>query len=204
MFQSRVRQASGFVPPNLAGYKSPDPGTTYDVTLARQLIAQSTYKDVKNLPRMRLFTSGDALGPMLRDVFSQTLGIDLEVREVEWSDFLDGLDRHEYPMFTLVWGADYPDPESFLGTLFRSTSPENHTGYRNSSVDEMLNAAAVEPDNTKRMTLYADIEKRVLQDYPAVPLYHSVRYTLVKPYVKNLKVTPMGILSLKDVQVANH
>ena len=201
MFDSRVRQADGFVPPGLDGYKTPDVGETYNVTRARQLISESSYKGVKNLPRLRLYTSGDSIGPMLLDVFSQTLGIDIEVHEVEWSDFLDGLDRREYPMFTLVWGADYPDPESFLGTLFRSTSPENHTGYRNSAVDDALSQAAVETDNNKRMSMYADVEARILRDYPAVPLYHSVRYVLVKPYVKGLEITPMGILSLKDVQV---
>lgn len=202
MFQSRVRQAQGFVPPDMGGYKSQAAGETYNLTLARQLIQQSTYKNVASLPRLRLYTSGDALGPMLKDVFSQTLGIDLEVHEVEWSDFLDGLDSHSYPMFTLSWGADYPDPESFLGTLFRSSSPENHTGYRNPVIDDLLNRAAVETDNTKRLAMYSDMESRILKDYPAVPLYHSVRYVLVKPYVKNFKVTPMGILSLKDVRLA--
>ena len=86
-------------------------------------------------------------------------------------------------------------------SLFRSNSPENHFAYQNASVDEALNVAAVEPDHAKRMATYAAIRTRILQDYPAVPLYHSVHYTLVKPYVKNLKVTPMGILSLKDVRV---
>ena len=127
MFQSRVRQAQGIIPPNLAGYKGPDVGETYNVTRAQSLIAESTYKEARNLPRLRLYTSGDELGPMLKEVFSQTLGIDVEVHEVEWSDFLDGLDRGEYPMFTLGEIADYPDPESFLGTLFRSTSPEATT-----------------------------------------------------------------------------
>ena len=36
------------------GYKGPDVGETYNVTKARQLIAESSYKDVKNLPRLRL------------------------------------------------------------------------------------------------------------------------------------------------------
>lgn len=201
MFQSRVRQAQGFVPPDLAGYTPPDVGDTYDVTRARQLVAESTYKDAKNLPRLRLYTSGDLLGPMLRDVLTQTLGIDLEVHEVEWSDYLDGLDRREYPMFTLEWGADFPDPESILGSLFRSNSPENHTGYNNPDVDAALNTAAVESDRARRMATYAQVEERILKDYPAVPIYHSVQYTLVKPYVKGLKVTPMGILSLKNVRL---
>jgi oligopeptide transport system substrate-binding protein len=150
---------------------------------------------------MRLYTSGDAIGPMLSEVFSQTLGIDVEVHEVEWSDFLDGLDRHEYQMFTLVWGADYPDPETFLGTLFKSDSPENQTGYHNPAVDEALSQAAVETDAAKRMATYAQVEERVLLDHPVVPLYHSVRYVLVKPFVHGLKVTPLGILNLKDVSL---
>lgn len=202
MFESRVRQAAGFVPPNMAGYTSSAPESSLDVTKARQLIAESTYKDVKNLPRVRLYTSGDAIGPMLQDVFSQTLGLPLEVHEVEWSDYLDGLDRHDYPMFTLTWSADYPDPEAMLGSLFRSTSPENHSGYVNPDVDAALAAAATEPNKQKRMTTYAQVEQRVLADTPAVPLYHSVSYTLVKPYVHGLKVTSVGILTLKNVKLA--
>lgn len=202
MFQSRVQQATGFVPPHMAGYTPPEAELGYDVTRARQLIGESTYKEVKNLPRVRLYTAGEALGPMLQEVYSQTLGIDVEVHEVEWSDYLDGLARHDYPMFTLTWSADFPDPEAILGSLFRSTSPENHTGYRNADVDAVLSVASTEKDRQSRMNVYREVERRILKDLPAVPLYHSVSYTLVKPYVTGLNVTPMGILSLKDVRLA--
>lgn len=202
MFQSRVRQASGFVPPDMAGYVPPTVDEGYDVTRARQLIAESTYREVKNLPRVRLYTSGDLLGPMLQEVYSQTLGVDVEVHEVEWSDYLEGLARHEYPMFTLTWGADFPDPEAMLGSLFRSNSPENATGYRNPDVDAALSAASTETDAQRRLAIYREVEERVLRDHPAVPLYHSVSYTLVKPYVTGLQVTPLGILSLKDVRLS--
>jgi peptide/nickel transport system substrate-binding protein/oligopeptide transport system substrate-binding protein len=202
MFQARVKQASGFVPPAMAGYTPPGVDEGYDVTRARQLISESTYKEVKNLPRVRLYTSGDPLGPMLQEVYSRTLGIEIEVHEVEWSDYLEGLDRHEYPMFTLTWSADFPDPEGIVGSLFRSNSPENQTGYRNADVDAALSAAGTETDRSKRMSIYRGVEERILRDYPAVPLYHSVSYTLVKPYVTGLTVTPMGILSLKDVRLA--
>jgi ABC-type transport system substrate-binding protein len=174
----------------------------YDVTRARQLISESTYKEVKNLPRVRLYTAGDSLGPMMQEVYSRTLGIEIEVHEVEWSDYLEGLDRNEYPMFTLTWSADFPDPEGMLGSLFRSDSPENHFGYRNPDVDAALGAAATETDRQRRMSIYREVEERILMDHPAVPLYHSVSYTLVKPYITGLTVTPMGILSLKDVRMA--
>ncbi|HEX8220207.1 MAG TPA: peptide ABC transporter substrate-binding protein [Chloroflexia bacterium] len=202
MFQSRVQQASGFVPPDMAGYTPPEATLGYDVTRARQLIGESTYKEAKNLPRVRLYTPGDAIAPMLQEVYSQTLGIEVEVHEVEWSDYLEGLARHEYPMFTLTWSADFPDPEAMLGSLFRSNSPENLTGYRNADVDAALSIAGTEKDRQSRMNVYREVERRILMDLPAVPLYHSVSYTLVKPYVTGLNVTPMGILSLKDVRLA--
>lgn len=202
MFQSRVLQASGFVAPNMAGYTAPPPGEGLDITRARQLIADSTYKDVKNLPPVRLYTSGEALGPVLQDVFSRTLGIQIEVHETEWSDFLEGLNRRDYPMFTLTSSPDYPDPEAILGNLFSSTSPDNRFGYRNPDVDAALTASATESNQQKRMTTYAHIEQRVLGDAPAIPLYRAVNYTLVKPYVLGLKVTPLGILTLKNIRLS--
>jgi ABC-type transport system substrate-binding protein len=186
----------------MAGYIAPNVGEGYDVTRARQLILDSTYKEVKNLPRIRLYEAGGGLGPMLQEVYSRTLGIEIEVHEVEWTDYLEGLGRHEYPMFTLTWNADFPEPEGILGSLFRSNSPENQSGYRNADVDAALATASTEADRQKRMSIYREVEERILRDHPAVPLYHSVSYTLVKPYVSGLNVTPMGILSLKDVRLA--
>jgi peptide/nickel transport system substrate-binding protein/oligopeptide transport system substrate-binding protein len=51
------------------------------------------------------------------------------------------------------------------------------------------------------MATYRQIEERLLMDHPAIPLYHSVNYLMVKPYVKGLKVTPLGLLNFKDVSV---
>ena len=135
MFQSRVRAALGFVPPDLGAYPSPARDDLYNVSRARQLLSELSYRGADNLPRLRLYTAGDAVGPTLREVYSQTLGLDVEVIEMEWADFLEGLDKGEYPMFVTSWGADFPDPESFLGSLFRSDSPGNFTGYRNADVD---------------------------------------------------------------------
>jgi peptide/nickel transport system substrate-binding protein/oligopeptide transport system substrate-binding protein len=202
MFQERVRQAGGFVPPDVAGYVPPETSDLgFNVTRARELLAESTYKSAENLPKLRLYSAGDGLGPMLQDVLSKTLEIDLEVHQVEWSDYLDGLDRGDYPMFTLTWIADYPDPAGILDSLFRSDSPGNSFGYRNDAVDAALDTAASETDGKKRLADYAQIEDRILRDFPAVPLYYSVDYRLVKPYVKGLQITPMGILSLKDVYI---
>jgi ABC-type transport system substrate-binding protein len=201
LFQSRVQAAVGFVLPGLAGYKPPDQEQLYNVTRARQLIVESSYKDTTNLPRLRLFTTGEAVGPMFSQVLSQTLGLDVEVREVEWTDFAAGLERGDYPMFIGRADAPYADPEATLGPLFRPSSPANYTGYRNADVEALLNAASTESDAGKRLSTYAQVEGLALSDYVAVPLYRPVSYTLVKPYIRGATLTPLGMLSLRNLKV---
>jgi ABC-type oligopeptide transport system substrate-binding subunit len=101
----------------------------------------------------------------------------------------------------LSWIADYPDPQDFLDILFHSNSQGNQTNYSNPQVDALLEKARVETNPDTRMQLYRQAEQIIIQDTPVVPLYHNVTYTLVKPKVKGLVLTPMGILSLKSVQI---
>jgi ABC-type oligopeptide transport system substrate-binding subunit len=104
-------------------------------------------------------------------------------------------------MFIQSVEAAYPDPSAVLDGLFRSSSTGNYFRYDNAEVDSALETAATETDAAKRAAAYTQIEDRVLRDFPAVPLYYSANYMLVKPYVHGVKITPLGILSLKDVTI---
>jgi peptide/nickel transport system substrate-binding protein/oligopeptide transport system substrate-binding protein len=203
MFKSKVRPAAGIVPPDMPGYRSLIAPTTLDVTRARQLLTESAYHGAANLPRITLYSTGSEIGPMVQAVLKENLGVDIELRAVEWADYLAGLSRGEYGMFLLAWGADWPEPSSFLDSLFRSDSPENHLGFNDPQVDAALDQAAAERDPAKRNTLYAQLEQTILASTPVVPLLHSVDYVLIRPYVHGIHLTPLGILSLADATVTS-
>jgi oligopeptide transport system substrate-binding protein len=202
MFADKVKQASGMVPPDMPGFSTGEDAQNYDLTLARQLIAESSYKEAKNVPRITIYTADESLAKLLYEVFRQELGLEVEIRAVDWADYLNGLDRSEYQAYVLSWSADYPDPQNFLDVLFGSTSPSNFSRYVNPEVDLLLQTAAVEKDTARREAQYRDIEHTILQDAPVIPLYHNVRYVLIKKQVQGLKVTPMGILSLRKVWIS--
>ena len=65
----------------------------------------------------------------------------------------------------------------------------------------MLDRAAVEVDPETRMSMYQQIERRVLDDWVAVPLWHSRAHVLVRPYVKGYELTSIGIPILQDVSI---
>jgi peptide/nickel transport system substrate-binding protein/oligopeptide transport system substrate-binding protein len=203
MYKSKVRPAAGIVPPDMPGYHSLIAPTTLDVTRARQLLTESAYRGSANLPRITLYSTGGEIGPMVQAVLKKNLGVEVELRAVEWADYLAGLSRGEYGMFLLAWGADWPEPSSFLDSLFRSDSPENHLGFNDPQVDATLDQAAAERDPAKRNAIYAQLEQTILASTPVVPLLHSVDYVLIRPYVHGIHLTPLGILSLADATVTS-
>jgi ABC-type oligopeptide transport system substrate-binding subunit len=127
------------------------------------------------------------------------LGLTVEIVNVDWPEFVLGLSRREYPAYELYWGADYPDPESLLLVLFGAGRADNYVDYRNGGFDDLLREAAAEPDVAKRADLYLRAQQILLDDQVVIPLYFDVAYTLAKPAVKGLQVTPLGILGLEPV-----
>jgi oligopeptide transport system substrate-binding protein len=175
--------AQGIVPPGLPDYKREGSLLHFDPQGARQLIAESKYKDVANLPPITLSIggSGTEMPPTIEAIVAmlrENLGVEVAVEES--GDILS-----EQPqMYSIGWIADYPDPEDFLDILFHSQSDLNHMHYSNPEVDGLLEKARVEADTARRMQLYAQAEEMIVADAPWVPLWNSVDYVLTKPYVK--------------------
>jgi oligopeptide transport system substrate-binding protein len=199
--EGKVVLAQGIVPPTMPGGPWNGGALPYDLAAARTSLGNSRYGGAATLPRATIYTAGGAIPVTMRGVYQRDLGVSLEVIGVDWPEYLAGLSAQAYPAFELSWIADYPDPENFLAVLFGSGSAENHTGYSNPAFDRLLADAAVERDPAHRRQLYLQAQQIILADAVIIPCYHSIDYTLVKPYVKGLAITPMGILELDSVWI---
>jgi len=91
-------------------------------------------------------------------------------------------------LFFNGWQADVlGDPENFLYSLFYSSSEYNFFHYNNPQVDCWLDSARIEPVWEKRQVLYQKIVEQVVQDTPAVFLYHVIPvYAYNKNRIKSL------------------
>ena len=138
------------------------------------------------VPPVQIYTAGGVGSGALREVIEADLGLEVDVIQVDWPEFNAGMAQREYPGLELLWGADYPDPETFLWSLFHSESPDNYIGYENPCVDELLEAAEIEADDAERERLYLEAQQLVIDDGVLLPLYHDVSCTVVKRYVRDL------------------
>ncbi|MBU0490459.1 MAG: peptide ABC transporter substrate-binding protein [Chloroflexi bacterium] len=205
MFKKMRREARGILPPGMPGYNEKLAGLPFDPDQARTALAESSYGGPDDLPPIVFTVSGSGgtspLTEALVDMYKEYLGVEVQVQQVE-SGFFDGLHDHRYQMFMLGWIADYPDPENFLDILFYTGTEGNNSRYSNPTVDDLLKQARTEPDAAKRMALYQQAEAIIVNDAPWVPLFHSIDYVLVKPYVKGLQITPQGQLILQNLQIS--
>ena len=101
--------------------------------------------------------------------------------------------------FNYGWIADYPDPHNFLDVLFRGGVTNNVGGYNNDEVNALLDQASVEEDAAERGRIYRRVERLLVDDAAAIPLYYSRSQYLVNPNVRGLSLTPFGLLDLRNV-----
>lgn len=194
--------ADGLLPPGLLDRDWPTDLPDFDPEAARAAFAESRYGDAgEEMPPIQIYGLGAFGAETLRDSAAEILGVEVEVIEAEWPEFYLRLARQELPAHELQWVADYPDPESFLWSLFASDSPDNFTGYDNPAYDALLAEAALALDPDDRAELYDRAHRLLIEDGVVLPLLHDVRYTLTRPEVKGLTVTPLGILDFDGVWI---
>lgn len=203
-----VVPAYGILPPGFPGYNPDLTGLEFDADLAKRLLAESAYPDAETRPRIVITMPGTGGSISLNmevviEMWRQNLGVEVEIQQVEWATFLQDLNASKFQAFGgLGWEADYPDPQDFLDILFHTESALNHGEYSNAEVDSILEEARIESDIAKRVELYRDAEKAIVDDAAWMPLwYGGERHVLVKPHIQGYRVTPMVISKLKDVYI---
>ncbi len=206
VFKNMALPADTILPPSMPGYSQDVAIYSYDPDKARQLLAESSYGGADSLPEIVFNVGGGGGAPgrsvtAIQEMIKQNLGIELVIQQTESATFYSDIHNHRYQMFYLGWSADYPDPQDFLEVLFYGSSLNNYSGYANPEVDALLEKAQVEADQAKRLALYQQAEKMILEDAPVVPLFYNVNYWLAKPYTEGVEYPPMIIPILKYAKV---
>lgn len=192
--------SQGILPPGLPGY-SPEPRTfAHDAEAARRLLATAGYGPSHPLPVMTLW-KGTA-NRSVRQVDTLMVkslaeaGIRVKLKYVSWTELDKAITGRHAQLFGLAWIADIPDPDTFLRSLFYSSSGTNYFRYADRTVDSLLDVAQRTANPEVRMDAYRSVEARVVRGAPLVPLFHSSTFVGLREEVSGLEVNPLGISTL--------
>jgi oligopeptide transport system substrate-binding protein len=177
--------ASTFVPSGTANYVSPE-GLGYDPKRARELLVEAGFPDGKNFPRMEyMYNAGAGGGRIheeiaieLQQMWRDTLGVDIELRQLEMQVYLTEQDQLHYDLSRSSWIGDYNDANTFL-SMFVTNDGNNRTGWSNSRYDELIHKANEITDVPARKKLFQEAETILVRDeLPIIPLffYEGINY----------------------------
>ena len=131
-------------------------------------------------------------------------GLKVSIVTRPWADFERGVTAGEADLFYLSWFADGPDPIAFVASMVegsRKGAPGNRTFYSNARVDAALAAARTGATPRKAQDAVLEAERLALADAPLIPLFHSVNVTLVRPWVSDFMLDPLGAPRYDTVEV---
>jgi len=187
-----------WIPPGYPGYEASDL-LKFDPEKAKAALAASKLGSAEAFNKLGIkLTFGQSARNLARSEwlvnnYKEVLGVDIALDPVDPTTFTAiTKDPATFPLLARQgWCADYPDPQNWLSVYWRSdTTFAARQGYANTAFDELTRKADVELDPAKRLDLYLQAQRLLLEDVPSAFGYNSLNHYLVKPWVKGLLTTP--------------
>jgi len=155
------------------------------LTAARELLREAGVEPAQPQRLVAIFSAN----PLTQRTFLALnamwapLGLPVDARGLESRAYNVALSQHAYDLMDYEPFSAVQSATSFIGR-FRSDSFLNYMGYANPEADRLIDLAERQVDPTARADGYLEVEKRLLRDYPVVPLYSGVAHRLVAPRVR--------------------
>ena len=204
IFQDFVLPIDSLLPQGLLAEKTPAPASRFSLAKAQALMKKEGLNGEIQLEMV--LQKDDGLIFELLSMYARNLkqiGIRLKLTRLGSPALEERIAQNDYDLAYSGWIADYPDPDSMMFPLLSAPLQKqglaNIAGSRRQDLDNLLKAARSERDAKKRETLYRDIDRAIIADGLAIPLYQDKRVIISNQKVGRLQTDPLGKLYLFDL-----
>ncbi|MGY0692396.1 glutathione ABC transporter substrate-binding protein [Virgibacillus sp. FSP13] len=194
--------AKGPMGPGVWGYSENIAGYSYNIEKAKELLKEAGYEDGF---KTTIWTNDNKARMDVAEVVQSQLkgiGIETEIKVVEWGAYLEGTANGDHDMFILGWSNMTGDADYNQYFLFHSDAkgnPGNRSFYDNPEVDELINKGRQETNPDKRLEIYEKAQKIEVEDAPMVFLRNDEDLVAVGNNVEGFWMHPAGIYMIEDV-----
>jgi peptide/nickel transport system substrate-binding protein len=194
--------ANSFLPPQVPFYAKSTPGLQYDIAKAKAELAKSKFP--KGFKVTMLVGSGATTETQTGQVIQQALkqlGITVAFKQEDTSTEFQDIEKQNYQLGFSYWTMDIADPDELVSFAIDPAGGAHqfYTAYNNPKVIALSHQAQRQPDQAKRATLYAQLQKLAANDAFLGFLYYSPYRWATSSKVHNFFVEPLGNYHLENV-----
>ncbi|MEA2527083.1 MAG: oligopeptide transport system substrate-binding protein [Thermomicrobiales bacterium] len=197
------------LPPDVPSY-NPEVRLQGTIEDAKKYLADAGFANGEGFPGLQLgFAAAQENAQLVSEAIIQmwkdTLGITNAQAFAVPSDWRTRIRTENYDMYLGQWVTDFPDPYEWHNVIFEGDAWQSK--WKDQTYLDLVKAANVEVDPAKRLQMFSDAEKYMIQDQMAtIPLYTVGRLWVIQPWVQNLKLSPYDgpLLNIDDVTIADH
>lgn len=162
---------NSMIPPKVDGHVDNPVQYDYDVELAKSMLADAGYPDGFTI---ELWTSDSQIMREISVVIQDQLrkiGVEVNIKSVEQGAYYSATGKGDHELFLL--SKTSIDPDSMLRAMYHTEAfglSGNRSFWATPEVDGLIDEAATSTDRDEVMRLYEEIQKKVGEAVPLVPL----------------------------------
>ncbi|HCQ03898.1 MAG TPA: hypothetical protein DIT99_25825 [Candidatus Latescibacteria bacterium] len=198
VLQDTATPAHSMLPPGYPAYVDNQLASIqrYDPVLAKKLLEEAGYPNGRGFARQE-FVLGRPhhrlVAEAIQQMLKSTLNIDLNIRLMDYSGYIDAMYQWQLPMSLNGFSSDYYDPSSMLTMVWRSRPKgAGRQPWQHDEFDRLVDEAGREMDQDKRLGMYVDAQRILSEDVGGVFLFYPKQAYLGKPWLKGIKENPLG------------
>ncbi len=185
--------AKGPLSPSMKGYDPNVSQAHHDPAAARELLAKARFNPARvfTLVHDNAVTMDAEMAAAIQGDLRR-VGISVELMGKPTArGVATAAQAREGDMFIYGWHLRAPYPERLLIPLFhsRAAASTNLTGFKNPTVDQLLDKALDLPDGPELASVYSRVQRHLAEDAPMVFLYHLTRMVAHSDRVRGLEMT---------------
>ena len=199
LFLGRGQKLTMALPPSFLGYDPDIPTYSFDPEQAQMHFEQAFEGEVweQGFEMAVSYNTGNATRQIIAEILKANVEdlnseFTINVRGIQWPDFLQDRNNNRLPISLVGWVPDYADPDNYIHTFYHS---EGYYGsqlnFSDPEIDQLIIDARNTIDPEERAFYYSQVGRRAYNLAPTVPYPTAATFKVTRDNIEGVYYNPM-------------
>jgi peptide/nickel transport system substrate-binding protein len=165
-----------------------------DLDRAKQILTEAGYP--QGFTKKFILSANTPNPPVAQHIAANAakVGIKLELEQMADANLFTKARSRDFDVLQIGWGAGYPDADSMISR--HAVNPDNRaeaklaqypswrSSWQDQKINDMAEVAKMERDPAKRVAMYHEIQRYMMENGPMAYIYQTVWYIPIRNEVK--------------------